>query len=194
VLGASLVITLAGCGNSSAPITASPRTLVLTLLQLPYAGFTIENGSKSTGFISNKTAAGGQGAALRRFEAEDRKSAYLATFIREVSPQEVVGPVVIASSAVLYGSISGASSGFTAASKQLGQTGWQHVSTGPLGDQAAGFTESRMANQVDYQSFVIDWRQSNVVNQVRIAGNAATLDIGYALTLARIQQRSAAAS
>ncbi|HVB53246.1 MAG TPA: hypothetical protein VNF24_03515 [Candidatus Acidoferrales bacterium] len=150
----------------------------------------IEKGSKNTGVISNKKAAGGEASVLHQYQAEGRQTAYMTTFDREVSPQEVVGPVVIASSAVTYMSAAGATSGFALAKKQLGQTGWEQVSTGSLGAQAAAFTETKALDQSEYQSFVLAWRQANVVNEIRIAGNAATLDLNYALTLARVQQRT----
>ncbi|MGH7643746.1 MAG: hypothetical protein ACRENX_12195 [Candidatus Dormibacteria bacterium] len=107
-----------------------------------------------------------------------------------MSPQEVIGPVVVASSATTYSSITGAVSGFSLTTRQLGKAGWDQVSTGSLGAEAVAFTETKALDQTEYQSFVLEWRQANVVNQIRIAGNAATLDLAYALTLARVQQRA----
>jgi len=163
---------------------------VLRLSQLPYPGFVAESGASSTGVISNKAAAAGEGSVLRQFRAQGRLSAYIATFARQVSPQEVVGPVVIASSAVIYRSASGAALGFAQEKQNLTRSGWVQVSTGQLGEQAAAFTETKALDQTEYQSFVLEWRQANVNNQVRIAGNAATLDLNYGLTLARVQQRA----
>jgi hypothetical protein len=188
-MAGALATALVGCGTSAAPITTSPQNLVLTLSQLPYPSFVVENGSKSTGFISNTQAASGSASLLRRYRQEGRQSAYLATFDREVSPQQVIGPVVIESSAVVYGSDAGAVEGFAASRGELAQSGWLEVSTGALGQQAVGFTQSKEADQTEYQSFVVSWREENVVSQIRIAGNAATLDLSYALTLARVQQR-----
>jgi hypothetical protein len=185
---------LVGCGNAPALIKSSPQVLVLRLSQLPYPGFVVETGSGTNGFISNKTAAGGDRALLRRYGEEGRQSAYLATFQREVSPQAAVGPVVIESSAVRYGSAAGAASGFAEEKSQLAQSGWVQVSTGSLGAQSVGFTETKALDQTEYQSFVVDWRQANLLNQIRIAGNAATMDLTYALTLARVQQRAEARS
>lgn len=185
---------LVACGGTQPNIKSSPRSLVLALSQLPYPGFVTEKGKANNGVISNKTAAGGETSVLRQYRKEQRESAYLATFIREVSPQEVVGPVVIASSAVKYGSPTGAAGGFTLARQQLAASGWTQVSAGRLGAEAIAFTESKALNQIQYQSFVVEWRQVNVVNQVRIAGNAATLDINYALTLAKVQERREKAS
>lgn len=190
----SLAITLVGCGSTPALIKSSPKALVLRLSQLPYPGFVVETGSGTNGFISNKTAAGGNRALLRTYAHEDRKSAYLASFEREVSPQEVIGPVVIESSAVRYGSAAGAAGGFAEAKTQLAKSGWTEISTGGLGAQSFGFTETKALDDTEYQSFVVDWRQANVVNQIRIAGNAATMDLTYALTLARVQQRAEAHS
>jgi len=185
---------LVGCGGAPSNLHGSPRSLVLSLSQLPYPGFVAEKGRANNGVISNKAAAGGDRSVLRQYQNEQRESAYVATFIREVSPQEVVGPVVIGSSAVKYESAAGASGGFTLAKQQLDATGWTQVSTGSLGAEAVAFTESKALDQIQYQSFVIEWRQANVVNQVRIAGNAATLDLNYALTLARVQERREMAS
>ncbi|MGA7172792.1 MAG: hypothetical protein WB020_04330, partial [Candidatus Dormiibacterota bacterium] len=150
----------------------------------------IEKGSSNTGVISNKQAASGSASVLRRYQAQGRQSGYIATFDREVSPQEVVGPVVIESSAVTYKTASGAESGFELEKKALASESWEEVSTGKLGEQAEAFTETKEVDQTEYQSFVLDWRHANVVNEIRIAGNAATLDLTYALTLARVQQRS----
>lgn len=149
-----------------------------------------ETGSGTNGFISNKTAAAGNHALLRTYARESRQSAYLATFQREVSPQEVVGPVVIESSAVRYAAERGAADGLAEAKTQLVKSGWTEISTGALGAQSFGFTETKALDQTEYQSFVVDWRQANVVNQIRVAGNAATMDLNYALTLARVQQRA----
>jgi hypothetical protein len=190
----SFAITLVGCGNTPALIQSSPKALVLHLSQLPYPGFVVETGSGTNGFISNKTAAGGNHALLRAYAREGRQSAYLATFDREVSPQEVIGPVVIESSAVRYGSAGGAAGGFAEAKTELAKSGWSEISTGALGAQSFGFTETKALDETEYQSFVVDWRQANVVNQIRIAGNAATMDLTYALTLARVQQRAEAHS
>jgi hypothetical protein len=162
---------------------------VLTLSQLPYPGFVVEKGSSNTGVISNKQAAGGAASILRRYEDQGRQNGYIATFDRQVSPQEVVGPVVIESSAVTYKTAAGAASGFELEKKALASESWQQVSTGNLGEQVVAFTETKEVDQTEYQSFVLDWRQANVMNEIRIAGNAATLDITYALTLARVQQR-----
>lgn len=183
------MLILAGCGNTPALITSSPRTLTLSLSQLPFPGFIVENGSATTGVISNSRAAAGDAALLRRFESEGRESGYIATFVREVSPQAVVGPVVIESTAATYRSVGGAASGLRQGASTLVQTGWQQVSTGSLGQRAVGFTETKALAQTEYQSFVILWLQANVVNEIRIAGNAATLDLTYALALARVQQR-----
>jgi hypothetical protein len=190
----SVAITLVGCGSTPALINSSPKTLVLRLSQLPYPGFVAETGSGTNGFISNKKAAGNNHALLRTYTREARQTAYLATFDREVSPQEVVGPVVIESSAVRYGSEPGAADGLAEAKTQLAKSGWTEISTGSLGAQSFGFTETKALDQTEYQSFVVDWRQANVVNQIRVAGNAATMDLTYALTLARVQQRAEAHS
>lgn len=184
---------LVGCGASQPLLHNSPRSLVLTLSQLPYPGFVVEKGATNTGVISNKKAAAGERSVLRKYVRQGRRSAYVATFVREVSPQEVVGPVVIESSVVIYDSAAGASSGFSLERQQLDASGWTRVSTGSLGAEAAAFTESKALDQTQYQSFVVEWRQANAVNQIRIAGNAATLDINYALTVARVQERGEAA-
>ncbi|MGH7641324.1 MAG: hypothetical protein ACREOL_10550 [Candidatus Dormibacteria bacterium] len=115
---------------------------------------------------------------------------FVATFVREVSPQQVVGPVVIASSATTYASARGASSGLQDRGSELQDQGWQSVSTGRLGQEVRAFTAIRSLDQTSYESFVVEWRQDNVDNEIRIAGNAATLDLNYALTLARLQQRT----
>jgi len=186
----SVTITLVGCGSTPALIKSAPKALVLRLSQLPYPGFVAETGSGNTGVISNKTAAGGNHALLRTYAREGRQSEYQATFQRAVSPQEVIGPVVIESSAVRYGSEPGAQKGLAEAKTQLTNSGWSEISTGALGAQSFGFTETKALDQTEYQSFVVDWRQANVVNQIRVAGNAATMDLTYALTLARVQQRA----
>jgi hypothetical protein len=180
-------MTLVGCGATATLIQTSPKALVLQLSQLPYPGFVVETGKGTNGFISNKTAAAGDRALLRRYASEGRQTAYLATFDREVSPQEVIGPVVIESSAIRYGSATGAAGGLAEARSQLAAASWTEISTGSLGAQSFGFTETKALDQTEYQSFVVDWRQDNVVNQIRIAGNAATMDLTYALTLARVQ-------
>ncbi|MGH7759181.1 MAG: hypothetical protein ACREN7_07705, partial [Candidatus Dormibacteria bacterium] len=59
-----------------------------------------------------------------------------------------------------------------------------------LGQEVRAFTAIRSLDQTSYESFVVEWRQDNVDNEIRIAGNAATLDLNYALTLARLQQRT----
>jgi hypothetical protein len=188
-MAGALSTGLVACATSVSPIAASPRNLVLTLSQLPYPGFVVEIGSKNTGFISNTQAAAGSASLLHRYRQEGRKNAYLATFVREVSPQQVIGPVVVESSAVVYGSAAGAAEGFAVGKGDLARGGWLEVSTGALGQEAAAFTQTKEADGTEYQSFAVSWRQENVVNEVRIAGNAATLDLNYALTIARAQQR-----
>ncbi len=181
---------LAACGAEGQLIHSSPRDLVLTVGEIPYPGFVVEQGSPSAGVYNDRRAAAGNRAVLRELEAAGRISGYEADFVRSASPQQAVGPVVIESSAVTYRSAAGARTGLEVVAHQARDSGGVQISTGRLGDGAVGFTLQKQFDGTSYEAFVVAWRQDNVVAGIQIEGNAATLDVGYALTLARLQQRT----
>ncbi len=193
MLIAGLAAALSSCGGA-ASISGAPKGFVLTLSQLPYPGFVAEAGASATGVVSNRRMADGSSAALTRLEREGRETGYTATFDRQVSPQEVVGPVVIQSTVSRFSSGGGARQELSYLGRALDAEGWEQVSTGSLGQAAAAFTQVKALDDTEYQSFVVNWVEDNLLNQVRIAGNAATLDLSYALAVARVQQRHEAAS
>ncbi|MGH7759574.1 MAG: hypothetical protein ACREN7_09710 [Candidatus Dormibacteria bacterium] len=187
-MAAGLVALLAGCASTAATISASPRSLVLRLSQLPYPGFTSESGPSYTGVISNKRAAGGSAHRLAAYLAAGREGGYLASFQRQVSPQQAVGPIVIQSSAARFAGASGAGKGLQLLAAQAKSSGYRAISTGHLGQEVRGFFSQRTASGTEYESYLVVWRQANVVNEVQAEGNAATMDLTYALDLARLQQ------
>ncbi len=180
---------LAGCGPAGPIIHEPPRELVLTVGEIPYPGFVVEHGSPSAGVYSDRRAAAGDRAVLRRLEAAGRISGYEADFTRSISPQQAVGPVVIESSAATYTTAAGAATGLEVVAQQARAAGGVQISTGQLGDQAVGFVLQKQFAGTSYEAFVVAWRQDNVVGGIQIEGNAATLDVNYAVTLARLQQR-----
>ncbi|MGH7697297.1 MAG: hypothetical protein ACRENV_01310 [Candidatus Dormibacteria bacterium] len=152
-----------------------------------------ESGVGHTGVISNTAAAAGNSHLLARYQAAGRQTGYLASYIRQTSPQQAVGPVLIESTAARFGSAAGATQGVQLASDQLRQAGYRAISTGRVGDHTAGFFSERSSAGTTYESFVVVWTEANVVNLVQAAGNAATMDLSYALGLARRQQANEAA-
>ncbi len=192
-IGSCAGALLAGCaGGQGALINKSPKQLVLSVGQIPYPGFVVESGSASAGVYSNRRAAGGSAAVLRKLEAAGRITGYQADFDRSLSPQQAVGPVVIESSAATYRSDAGAAAGLRVVAEQARSAGGVQISTGKLGDQAVGFTLQKQFDGTSYEAFVVAWRQQNVVAGIQIEGNAATLDVNYAVDLAQLQQRQIA--
>jgi|GEM_PF-3396826 len=189
-LASSAGVFLCGCGSQPAQIIHKPvRDLVLTVGQIPYPGFQVEPGSPSAGPYSNKRAAASSAAVARELARAGRITGYEADFERTASPQEAVGPVVIESSAASFRSDAGAAQGLRVVAQQARTAGGTQISTGRLGDGAVGFILQKQFNGTSYEAFVVAWRQANVVAGIQIEGNAATLDVGYAITLAERQQR-----
>lgn len=152
----------------------------------------LEHGSPSAGYYSDQRAAGGNRALLGKLRAAGREQGYEADFTRSPSPQQAVGPVVIESSATLYRSAGGAAQGLRLVGQQALAAGGTAISTGKLGDQALGFMLVKQFEGTSYEAYIVAWRQANLVAAIQVEGNAATLDIQYALTLAAIQQRQVA--
>ncbi|NNM96878.1 MAG: hypothetical protein HKL89_04655 [Candidatus Dormibacteraeota bacterium] len=186
----SVAVLLGGCGTAPAHLIKAPlKDLVLTLSEIPYPGFVVEHGSSSAGYYSNQRTAGKNGGLLRKLQSAGREEGYEADFNRSQSPQQAVGPVVIESSASIYRSATGAGQGLRLVGAQALAAGGTAVSTGKVGDQALGFMEVRQFEGTSYEAYIVAWRQANVVAAIQVEGNAATLDIQYAISLATIQQR-----
>lgn len=179
-----------GCASIPAPqhVSGPAQRLVLTLTEIPYPGFEVEAGSSHAGYYSNRRVAGKDSALLQGLDRAGRQSGYERDFSRAVSPVQVVGPVVIESSASLYSTSKGAGKGLALLGGQLHAQGATPISTGQLGEQALGYAALKQLNGTSYASYTVLWRQANVVAAIQIEGNAATLDIQYALTLAKTQE------
>ncbi|MHB1525857.1 MAG: hypothetical protein ACYCZN_06220 [Candidatus Dormibacteria bacterium] len=189
-VGCSVSVLLGGCGTAPPQLVKVPlNDLVLTVAELPYPGFVVEHGSPSAGYYSNQRAAGKSTALLRKLEEAGREGGYEADFNRSASPQQAVGPVVIESSATRYRTTAGAAQGLNLVAQQAVAAGGTAISTGKLGDQAVGFMLVRQFSGTSYEAYVVAWRQANIVGGIQVEGNAATLDIQYAISLATIQQR-----
>jgi len=182
---------LAGCAPQPAPtvIRTDPARLVLTLSELPYPGFQVAAATPDSGRRSNRAEAGGSPAVLHRLEQEGRTTGYSATYTRAVQIASAVGPVVIQSVATAYRTDGDATAALGRDAAGLAGAGDTRLSAGRVGQAAVAFTSQRSAAQVTYAQYVVEWRELNVVNAVVVEGNALTLDLGYALTLARLQQR-----
>jgi hypothetical protein len=188
-VGCGAGAALAGCGPAGSVIHKPPQDLVLTVAEIPYPGFVVEQGAPSAGVYSDRRAAAGNRVWLRRLESAGRITGYQADFTRSLSPQQAVGPVVIESSAATYTTAAGARTGLEVLAQQARSAGGVQISTGHLGDQAVGFMLQKQFAGTSYEAFVVAWRQDNVVAGIQIEGNAATLDVNYAVTLAQLQQR-----
>ncbi len=172
-----------------APIRTDPERLVLTLDELPYPGFQVETATPDTGRRSNRAVAAGSATLLAALRREGRVTGYVADFVRPVAPAQAVGPVLIQSAATTFRTAAAAAADLRRASAALTQAGDTALSAGHLGQAAIAFTVQRAAAQVTYAQYVVEWRDLNVVNAVSIEGDALSLDLGYAITLARLQQR-----
>ncbi len=186
-------VLLAGCSSGAGAIHAKPEQLVLRLQQIPYPGFETFGSASGTGEVSNQRAANGNRTLLNQLRAEGRIAGYAIAYQRLASPQAAIGPILIESSAATYRSGAGATAGFRLQERRNLTAGWRLVSAGHLGEQAVAFQQLRQSQQTSYEALIVEWREINVVNSVEVEGSAATLDLNYALTLARIQQRGEAA-
>jgi len=148
----------------------------------------VNTGDPAAGAYSNRRVAHGSAATLRQLEQEGRLEGYQADFVRQTNPQDAVGPLAIASAATVFRTVAGARAGFRQAVRAAAVPGATALSTGPLGDQAAGFMSERQAQGLTFAEFVVQWRQRNVVNAIVIEGNALGMDLGYAMRLARLQE------
>jgi len=181
---------LGGCGTAPVHLIKAPlKDLVLTLGEIPYPGFVVEHGSSSAGYYSNQRTAGKDASLLRKLQKAGREEGYEVDFNRSQSPQQAVGPVVIESSAAIYHTAAGAGQGLRLVGEQALAAGGTAISTGKVGDQALGFMVVRQFEGTSYEAYIVAWRQANVVAAIQVEGNAATLDIQYAISLATTQQR-----
>jgi hypothetical protein len=131
---------------------------------------------------------------LRGLRRAGRETGYEADFDRAASPAEAVGPVVIESSASTYETTAGAAEGLRLVDEQTVAGGASAISTGSVGAKTFGFSSTKQLDGTSYEAFVVSWREANVVAVIEIEGNAATLDIQYAVTLARLQEHKLSAS
>ncbi len=183
---------LAGCASQGAApvIRTDPARLVLSLGQLPYPGFQLETATPGTGRRSNPAVAGGSPAALRTLERQGRITGYTRDFDRPVLVSAAVGPVIIQSVATQYRTAAEAAAALGRAAAGLVAAGDTQLSAGRVGQAALAFTGQRTAAGVTYGEYIVEWREHNILNGIVIEGNALGLDVGYALTLARVQDRN----
>ncbi|MGA9774535.1 MAG: hypothetical protein WBU92_01290 [Candidatus Dormiibacterota bacterium] len=180
---------LAGCGSPPTQVKGPVQDLPLTVEQIPFPGFEVEAHSSHAGYYSNRRLAAGDSAQLQALDRAGRETGFERDFTRAASPVQAVGPVVIESSVSLYRNASGAGQGLKLLGRQLVGAGATPISTGTLGQAVLGYVLQKPLNGVAYDSFIIAWRQANAVAVIQAEGTAATMDVQYALQLARIQQR-----
>lgn len=189
VAGCWAGVLLGGCGSPPATVRGPVQELPLTVQQIPFPGFEVEPHSPHAGYYSNRRLAAGSASQLRALNSAGRESGFERDFSRAASPVQAVGPVVIESSASLYRTGSGAARGLQLLARQLKSGGATAISTGAVGQATLGFLLQKPVNGVAYDAYIVAWRQDNAVAVVQAEGNAATMDIQYALRLARLQQR-----
>ena len=163
--------------------------LPLTVQEIPFPGFEVEANSPSAGYYSNARLAAGDAATLSALQRAGRLSGYERDYSRAASPVQAVGPVVIESSASLFRTAAGATEGLALLGRALVRAGGTPISTGQVGQEVLGYVIQKQLNGVAYDSFVVLWRQDNAVGVVLAAGNAATMDVQYAVQLAQIAER-----
>jgi hypothetical protein len=163
--------------------------LPLTVQEIPFPGFEVEANSPSAGFYSNSRLAAGDVATLAALRRAGRLGGYERDFSRAVSPVQAVGPVVIESSASLFRTGSGAAQGLALLGAELVRAGGTPISTGQVGQAVLGYVIQKQLDGVAYDSFVVLWRQDNAVGVILAAGNAATMDVQYAVQLAQLAER-----
>ena len=186
--GCWAVGAVAGCGAAPAVVHGPVQELPLTVQEIPFPGFQVEANSPSAGFYSNRRLAGRDPAILAALRRAGREGGYERDFSRAVSPVQVVGPVVIESSASLFRTAQGAREGLALLGREVAGQGGTPISTGRVGQDTLGYVIQKQLNGVAYDSFVVLWRQDNAVAVVLVAGNAATMDVQYAVQLAQIAQ------
>jgi hypothetical protein len=194
-VGCSASAVLGGCSVISSTLVKAPvKDLVLTVAEIPYPGFVVEHGSASAGYYSDARVAGKDKALLDELRKAGRDSGYEADFDRDASPVAAIGPIVIESSASIYSTATGAEAGLRLVDQQTLAGGASAISTGTIGQQTFGFTSTEPLDGTTYEAFVVAWREDNVVAGIEIEGNAATLDIQYATSLAKLQANRLKAS
>lgn len=188
-VGCSASTVLGGCAVISGGLVKAPvRDLVLTVAEIPYPGFVVEHGAATAGYYNNARVAGTDKILLDELRKAGRDSGYEADFDRDASPVAAIGPVVIESSASTYSTAMGAVAGLKLVYQQTVASGASAISTGTIGQQTFGFTSTKPLDGTTYEAFVVAWREDNVVAGIEIEGNAATLDVQYATTLAKLQE------
>ncbi|MGC8472960.1 MAG: hypothetical protein ACP5PW_00935 [Candidatus Dormibacteria bacterium] len=194
LLGCLAAGVVAGCATAPVMIRGPVQDLPLTVQEIPFPGFEVEANSPSAGYYSNSRLAAGDAATLSALDRAGRLSGYERDFARAASPVQAVGPVVIESSASLFRTASGATKGLALLGQALVRAGGTPISTGQVGQEVLGYVIQKQLNGVAYDSFVVLWRQENAVGVVLAAGNAATMDVQYAVQLAQIAERRLRAS
>ncbi len=189
LLGCLAAGAVAGCAAAPAMIRGPVEDLPLTVQEIPFPGFEVEANSPSAGFYSNSRLAAGDAATLAALRRAGRVDGYERDFSRAASPVQAVGPVVIESSTSLFRTASGAAQGLSLLGRGLVRAGGTPISTGQVGQEVLGYVIQKQLNGVAYDSFVVLWRQANAVAVVLAAGNAATMDVQYAVQLAQIAER-----
>jgi hypothetical protein len=184
------VLALAACGSTDTISADAAKTLVLSERDLPahFAAF-------ADGPTATLDTQGTPRADLERF---GRKGGWVARFNRPGSAQ-TNGPLVVVSTADVFGGEGGAKADLGAFRQQFGEeiarrpVGARLVRVPALGDDVAAIT-SKQEGSPAVRFFTVAWRERNASASITASGFADRIRLSDVVRLARRQQQKLAAS
>jgi hypothetical protein len=181
---AALVMVGTGCGHGTSQLSAKEASkLVLDArdLKAPFSEF-------SSAPTFRLDTAGTPRQNPKRF---GRKGGWVTRLNRPGAPN-LRGPLVVASTVDVFGSVDGAKSDFDAYHQQFARGApARSVHVPAIGDGAFGVT-SLQPGAARVRTFVIVWRERNATASLTVNGFEGKIGLADALRLARMQERKLA--
>lgn len=184
------VLALAACGSTDTVSADAAKTLVLSERDLPADFATFAEGPTAT-----LDTQGTSRADLRRF---GRKAGWVARFNRPGSA-DTNGPLVVVSTADVFGGEGGAEADLGAFRQQFGEeiarraVGARLVRVQALGDDVAAIT-SKQEGSPAVRFFTVAWRDRNASASITASGFVDRIRLSDVVRLARRQQQKLASA
>jgi hypothetical protein len=188
-LATSLLLLCSACtsgaASSSQLVTADPSHVLLTLSDMPSAGFTVVEPEHA---VNASTLASGKDWDARQLMQEGFQAAATVRYLRAVDLTIANGPVEVIDAVERFATATGATDRYNARAKELDNAdGAIPTSTGPLGDAAHADSIVRTTSGgVPAIQVTLLWRVANIVNVIVIRGRYGGTRVEDALPLARV--------
>ena len=184
-------LAVLGCGDAPSPaqllLRGAPTGYVARLDDMPQPGFAVDRAAATA---TAADLAAGDAAMVRELGADGMEAGAQASYFRIVPALATAnGPIEVISSAIRFGSLTGAVRAYSAAvQRRDGVAGARAESTGRLGDDAHADTLVVAGpRSVQLVQETVTFRVENVLNTVVVRGRLGGTRLEDALIVARHQ-------